>query len=66
VMLTGKPNPAYEPDPVVATFLTLLEADMTKHPGRLRPITAEWLHQLQDVVADVEVDLGAPLPTERD
>ena len=39
---------------------------MTKHPDRLRPVTAEWLHELQDLVVGVEVDLDAPLPEEPD
>jgi antitoxin PrlF len=66
VMLTAKPAPAEEPDPVVTNFLTFLEADMAKHPDRLRPVTAEWLHELQGLVAGVEVDLDAPLPEEPD
>jgi antitoxin PrlF len=66
VTLTAKPTPSDEPDPVVTSFLTFLEADMAKHPDRLRPVTAEWLHELQDLVACVEVDLDAPLPDEPD
>ena len=66
VMLTAKPASADEPDPVVTSFLTFLEADMTKRPDRLRPITAEWLHEVEDLVAGVEVDLDAPLPEETD
>jgi antitoxin PrlF len=66
VMLTAKPASADEADPVVTSFLTFLEADMTKHPDRLRPVTAEWLHELQDLVVGVEVDLDAPLPEEPD
>jgi len=66
VMLTAKPAPADEPDPVLASFLTFLEADMANHPDRLRPVTAEWLHELQGLVANVEVDLDAPLPEEPD
>jgi len=66
VMLTAKPTSADEPDPVVASFLTFLETDMARHPDRLRPVTAEWLHEIADLVAGVEVDLDAPLPTEPD
>jgi antitoxin PrlF len=66
VTLTAKPTSTDEPDPVVTSFLTFLEADMAKHPDRLRPVTVEWLHELQDLVAGVEVDLDAPLPTEPD
>jgi hypothetical protein len=39
---------------------------MARHPDRLRPVTAEWLHEIADLVAGVEVDLDAPLPTEPD
>lgn len=66
VMLTAKPDTEDAGDPVVANFLAFLEADMAKHPGRLRPITAEWLNELQSLVAGVEVDLDAPLPEEPD
>ena len=66
VMLTAKPAAVDEPDPVVASFLAFLEADMTKHPDRLRPVSTAWLHDLQDLVAGIEVDLDAPLPEEPD
>jgi len=66
VMLTAKPVLADEPDPVVTSFLAFLEADMTRHPDRLRPVTAAWLHELQDLVAGVKVDLDAALPEEPD
>jgi antitoxin PrlF len=66
VTLTAKPTSTDEPDPVVTSFLTFLEADMAKHPDRLRPITVGWLHELRDLVAGVEVDLDVPLPEERD
>jgi antitoxin PrlF len=66
VMLTAKSDIADAPDPVVASFLAFLETDMAKHPDRLRPVTAEWLHELQNLVAGVEVDLHASLPEEPD
>ncbi len=66
VMLTAKPDGADVPDPVVVSFLAFLEADMAKHPDRLRPVTVEWLRELQNLAAGVEVDLDAPLPEEPD
>jgi antitoxin PrlF len=66
VTLTAKPNTADIRDPAIASFLAFLEADMTKRPDQLRPVTVEWLDALQNLVADVEVDLDAPLPEEPD
>jgi len=66
VELAAKPAEPDVPDPVVASFLAFLEADLVKHPDQLRSVTADWLHGLQDLVAGVEVDLTAPLPDEPD
>ncbi len=54
------PEPA-EDDPALAPFLALLELDITRRPDRLRPITADLVDRLQDLVGAIEVDLDAPL-----
>lgn len=50
-----------EPDPVIGTFLSFLAADMMAHPGSLRPVTAEWLSTISEIVDGVEIDLDKPL-----
>ncbi len=47
-------------DPVVASFLGLLEADM-KSGRNVSPVDADLVAQLQKLVASVDIDLDAPL-----
>ena len=47
-------------DPVVASFLGLLEADM-KSGRNVSPVDAGLVAQLQKLVAGVDIDLDAPL-----
>ena len=49
-------------DPALAPFLALLEQDITRRPDRLRPISADLVGRLQDLVGSIEVDLDDPLP----
>ncbi len=47
-------------DPVVASFLGLLEADM-KSGRNVSPVNADLVAQLRKLVAGADVDLDAPL-----
>jgi antitoxin PrlF len=51
-----------EDDPALAPFLALLEQDLSRHPERLRPITADLVGRIEDLVGGMDVDLNAPLP----
>ena len=53
---------AAEEDPALTPFLTLLEQDISRHPERLQPISADLVDRLHSLVGDLEVDLDAPLP----
>jgi antitoxin PrlF len=44
--------------------LALLEKDIASHPERLKPIGADLVQRLQDLVGGVEVDLDEPLPND--
>jgi antitoxin PrlF len=66
VTLAAKPDAAETVDPVIASFLAFVEADMARHPDRLRSVTVEWLRDLENLVSDVEVDLDGQLPEEPD
>lgn len=54
------PEPV-EDDPALAPFLSLLQQDITVHPERLQPITADLAGRLQELVGGIEVNLDAPL-----
>lgn len=54
-------DPPSAEDPVVTRFLDFLEQDMLAHPERLAPLDPALLQRAADLVADVEVDLDAPL-----
>ena len=62
VLQRVSPEPAEEEDPALSPFLALLERDIARHPERLQPIRADLVQRLQDLVADIEVDLDAALP----
>ncbi|MCT0224878.1 type II toxin-antitoxin system PrlF family antitoxin [Synechococcus sp. CS-1328] len=49
-------------DPALAPFLALLGQDIASHPERLKPITADLVSRMQDLVDGIEVDLDASLP----
>lgn len=52
-------------DPALEPFLTLLARDISTHPERLQALDAALVDRLRDLVADVEVDLDAPLPDDQ-
>jgi hypothetical protein len=43
-----------------------LQQDITDHPERLQPITADLAGRLQELVGRIEVNLDAPLPDDGD
>jgi len=46
---------------VLDQFLSFLAVDMQRHPEKLQPLTASMRQSVASLVADVEVDLDAPL-----
>jgi len=55
---------ADESDPVLGQFLGFLARDIAEHPERVAAMDASLVQRIQALVADVEVDLDAPLPTD--
>lgn len=53
-------------DPVLGQFLAFLEADMTAHPERLRPVGADLVERINALVAGVDINLNEPLPDDED
>lgn len=51
-------------DPVLGEFLSFLATDMKQHPEKLQPLTASMRNSVAALVANVEVDLDAPLSDE--
>jgi len=60
VVLGRKPE-AEDRDPVMERFLAFLAHDMSAHPERVRTIDTGLLERIRPLVADVDVDLDAPL-----
>lgn len=50
-------------DPALASFVALLAHDIAAHPERVRALDAAFVIRLRSLVADMDIDLGAPLPT---
>lgn len=55
---------ADESDPILEKFLDFLEQDMEKNPQHLQAMSPNLLDRAQSLIADVEVDLDAPLSDE--
>jgi antitoxin PrlF len=51
-------------DPVLGRFLDFLARDMTEHPERIRAVDAGLLSRIRPLVADVKIDLNAPLSSD--
>ena len=50
-----------EGDPVIDSFLALLENDITQVPARVRPVTRSQMESAFALVEGVDVDLDSPL-----
>lgn len=48
-------------DPVLGQFLGFLALDIARHPERMQTLDTGLLSRIQSLVAQVEVDLDAPL-----
>lgn len=53
--------PAAEDDPVLGQFLRFLAQDIERHPQRLQSVDAGLVQRARALVADVRLDLDAPL-----
>ena len=53
-----------EDDPVLDAFLAFLANDISKHPERLQPMTAQMKAEDDLLVEGIEVDLDSPLSEE--
>lgn len=48
-------------DSETAAFLEFLAKDIDKNPTRPQPLSTEWLRRARALVANVKIDLDAPL-----
>ncbi|MBK8286427.1 MAG: type II toxin-antitoxin system PrlF family antitoxin [Ahniella sp.] len=51
-------------DPAMAPFLEFLVRDMAAHPERLQAVDDGFVRRIEALVADVNVDIDAPLSAE--
>jgi antitoxin PrlF len=51
-------------DPAIGAFLYFLARDMADHPQRLQAVDTEFARRIQSLTADIDIDLGAPLPAD--
>ncbi|HVE44440.1 MAG TPA: type II toxin-antitoxin system PrlF family antitoxin [Gammaproteobacteria bacterium] len=57
---------AEEDDPVLSQFLLFIISDIQKHPEHIKPINVELYLRAKALVSDVEIDLNAQLPDDKD
>lgn len=50
-----------EEDPLLGKFLDFLAADIESHPHHVQAMGADLADRIQSLVADIDVDLDAPL-----
>jgi antitoxin PrlF len=53
-----------ESDPALGQFLDFLAQDIQENPQHLQNLSSELVNRIQSLVANVEIDLDAPLPNE--
>ena len=53
-----------ESDPILSKFLAFLAQDMEQNPQQIQSIEGETIDEIKSLVADVEIDLDAPLSDE--
>lgn len=53
-----------ESDPILGQFLNFIAQDIEKNPQYIQPISSDLVSHVQSLVAEVEVDLDAPLSDE--
>lgn len=63
VLLT-RAAPEIEDDPVLGQFLDFLSRDLANNPHHVRGLDAALMARIQPLIAGVEVDLDASLPTD--
>jgi len=59
VVLTRGHEP--EDDPVLGEFLAFLARDIAENPQHLKALDQNFVQRVQSLVANVEIDLDAPL-----
>jgi antitoxin PrlF len=59
-VIISRADPA-EADPVLEKFLDFLAQDITANPQHLQAINGDLVTHIQSLIADVEIDLDAPL-----
>ncbi|HEY9771696.1 MAG TPA: type II toxin-antitoxin system PrlF family antitoxin [Coleofasciculaceae cyanobacterium] len=53
-----------EDDPILNKFLDFLAQDIEQNPQYIQPITPKTLERVQSLVADLDINLDAPLSDE--
>ena len=63
MVVSADPDPM-DTDTILAPFLRSLAGDMKKNPRRIKPFPVKLIERARNVVAEVDVDLDAPLTGE--
>lgn len=61
VYLQTQQNNELQEDPVLYSFLELMEKDMIKNPKKIQPLNKEFMKKAQRLVKDVDVNLDSSL-----
>ena len=60
-VVLGRKSTVEDRDPVMDRFLAFLARDIESHPEHVRSIDAGLLDRIRPLIADVDLDLDAPL-----
>ncbi len=63
-VVVSRADQAEENDPLLGQFLTFIARDIKRNPNHLQAISSNLVSHVRSLVAEVDVDLDAPLSDE--
>lgn len=64
MLVVAAPQPATREDPVIASFMSFLAADMQRHPERIQPLDARMVARVEKLTRGMSTSSDEPLGDE--